>query len=707
VQLASDLSVRGQASYSDPFFTTIVHEFGHALGLQHSMTGGAMSTSVIRSTTKAQPITADDIAGLALLYPTTDFLAQTGSIAGHVTVAGQNGHLVSVVALRSDGMAIGSMTRRDGNYRIDGLPPGDYIVYASPLPPVQPDGVDAAALVLPTDLENAPFLPSSGFHTRFAKDGAGTKNWQEATHYVVQAGKLTGATADFTLEPMTGPGVYNMTLWTYFGANAEIPMLAPPLPPGFRNWLIFRAQGAVTAPYKMAPGLQLSAIGSAVALDQTLLQPWLHPDYDNLLLILATTNTVDRATQVAVTATVGDELYVLPRAFSVVPANHPRITSVTQGADSQGQPVAVIAGANLDGNRVLFDGVEALRVIKREDGTLEALPPPGLSEYSAAVELLGPYGQTSWQWQFQQAPFRYAYAPAAPSGYTLVDGGITAGTDQKIEVLGIGTNFVAGRTAVGFGSSDITVRQMWVMAPDRILMNVSANPKAKLGLVPMTISTGLQLISDGSPLQVRARPDKQVSMVAPVVNDATGLAGIPLGGTIAMRGVGLPAFTPGWIANIGGRLRDLTLGADGILRAVVPLDLTPGPVAVEMFLPTGQVAPQILLQVDTPAPVLQSVTKIDAPTSPVVYVLDRLALKVAGLGLGEGIDPASVDVRVAGVLQKVDAIRWDTAAAAYVVEFTLSETVVPGDAVPVTLRTGTRLTAPIVLNVGAVRPIGQ
>lgn len=704
VQLASDLTARNQASYADAFFTTIVHEFGHALGLQHSLTGGAMSTSVIRSTTKAQPITADDIAGLALLYPTTDFQAQTGTIAGHVTVAGQNGNLVSVVALRSDGLTVGSMTQPDGNYRIDGLPPGDYIVYAHPIPPVQTDGVDSAAIVAPMDLERNFFAPSAGFHTRFAKDAAGTTNWQEATHFAVQAGKETPSRADFALQPMTSAPLYNMRMFTYFGANRDIPVLDPSLPPDFRYWLIFQGPGVFAAPLTLTPGLQLSAIGNApIALEQ--LQSW--PDHDGYGLILGTSKPVDRPTPVAMSAVVGDALYVSPRAFTVVPSQYPKITSVTPGADGAGHPVALIAGENLDGTRVLFDGSEALRVIKKEDGTLEALPPPAASEYAAVVQLLGSNGQTSWQVQYQQAPLHYTYPAAGPSGYTLSDGGITAGTDQMVEIRGAGTNFVSGRTAVGFGSSDIAVRQMWVMGPELIWANVSVNPKAKLGNAPITISTGLQVVTEGIALQVRARANNQVSLMAPIVNAATGLEGVPAGGTIAMRGVGLPVINGGVIARIGGLLRDVTRGEDGVLRASVPLDVAPGPVSVEMFLPSGEVSPRVLFQVDAPAPVLQSVVKVVAPESPVVYVLDRLSLKVTGLGSGEGIDPASVEVRVAGVLQKVETIRWDTDAEAYIVEFTLSETVAAGDALPVTLRTGTRLTSALPLNVGAVRPIGQ
>src|SRR5579862_9413676 len=69
LQFRRDLTNPVQSSRDDSFFLTAVHEFGHTLGLQHTMTSSVMSTAITRATTKAAPLTADDVAGIAQLYP--------------------------------------------------------------------------------------------------------------------------------------------------------------------------------------------------------------------------------------------------------------------------------------------------------------------------------------------------------------------------------------------------------------------------------------------------------------------------------------------------------------------------------------------------------------------------------------------------------------------------------------------------------------
>src|SRR5258708_28203599 len=96
--MGQQLTVYGgqAASFSEMFFVTLVHEFGHTLGLQHALTSGVMSTLVTSTATKSQPLGLDDIAGISLLYPTPDYLATVGSIGGRVTLNGNGVTLASV-----------------------------------------------------------------------------------------------------------------------------------------------------------------------------------------------------------------------------------------------------------------------------------------------------------------------------------------------------------------------------------------------------------------------------------------------------------------------------------------------------------------------------------------------------------------------------------------------------------------------------------
>ena len=66
----------------------------------------------------------------------------------------------TVVLVAVGGTTVGGMSLPDGTYRIDAVPPGEYLVYAHPLPPAQTGEADPAGIVPPKDLEREPFLPT-------------------------------------------------------------------------------------------------------------------------------------------------------------------------------------------------------------------------------------------------------------------------------------------------------------------------------------------------------------------------------------------------------------------------------------------------------------------------------------------------------------------------------------------------------------------
>jgi uncharacterized protein (TIGR03437 family) len=669
VQLHNDLTLTQppQASSSDAFYLTIVHEFGHALGLQHTLTSGVMSTQTTRATSKSAPLAADDIAGISLLYPTGSFAANTGSIAGTVTLGGARVNMASVVALSpTTGVAVSALTNPDGSYVISGIPAGanagSYYVYVHPLPPAATGLGEAYPdnIVPPQDPNGGQFPANTGFGTQFY--GGGT-DWTQTPQISVTAGQ-TSLGINFNVSARSGPAISGIVTYGYLGPNQEYTVATPPLQSGSHTNLVFAGNG-VTVPSKntstIAPGLSVSVIGGTAQVRSgsvKFLYVYQGYAYDYLVI---DAGAVSAYTPVALAMTLNGDLYVLPSAFSVVPSATPTITSVSGSTDSNGNATVTVAGANLStSTKILFDGALGSVLQQNGDGSIDVTAPPASNGYRATVEALGPDSQTSAQLLGTSAPPAFVYGgPSAP--YISVNPPtVTAGTDSMVEITGYNTNFVDG-TVVGFGSSDITVKHVWVVNPGFLRMNVSV--KASAAAVPTTISvaSGLQLTTLNTSFQITPSSG-QITLLTPIMNQATGLAGVPAGGTAVISTSGLPftatnASLSGWTLTIAGQPVPFSLGDHGQIVAQIPVSLLSGPTVVQLNPASGAYVPPVLMQVDPPPPQISSISSMTpsagsaaSTATGVVHAGDTLTITVTGLADANGNFPnaSAIDIGIGG-----------------------------------------------------------
>lgn len=150
----------GLFSSSPKFASTVVHEFGHLIGLDHTQANRDLAVNGSAADNPLVPLMypfaldaatehplRDDAAWLAWLAPQEGFAGATGSIRGRIfrrggaPLPGANVVAVQVDAsLRESAVEVvscvsGFLLNGQGEYEIPGLAPGNYVVFIEPLDP--------------------------------------------------------------------------------------------------------------------------------------------------------------------------------------------------------------------------------------------------------------------------------------------------------------------------------------------------------------------------------------------------------------------------------------------------------------------------------------------------------------------------------------------------------------------------------------------
>lgn len=112
------------------------HEVGHLLGMDHSgLASAIMFAYGDTGGVAVRTLSVDDAIGMGALYPSSNYAALTGTLAGQVTLSSAGifaAHVVVIDAATGNAITDG-LTDTSGNYQITGVPSGSYNVLALPL----------------------------------------------------------------------------------------------------------------------------------------------------------------------------------------------------------------------------------------------------------------------------------------------------------------------------------------------------------------------------------------------------------------------------------------------------------------------------------------------------------------------------------------------------------------------------------------------
>jgi hypothetical protein len=643
VILNADL--RERPSYGEAFFLTLMHELGHAVGLQHTFTSSVMSTGVTRSTTKADPLAVDDFAGVAVLYPDKYFAQDTGVIRGRITLQGEPLHFAAVTALLLSGQAVSTLTFPDGSYEIRGLPAGRYYLYAQAVPPSSQDGLGPGQIVLPRDEQGRSLLPGPTFATRFFP---GVEDWRQAFQVEVQPGlAVNGIDLDV---PARGASAFRgVTTYSFpngFAVNPAVVQASDP-----ERFLVAFASG-LTDGERMMEGLTVEAIGARVPTGGSFPYPWA-PAFLQVNIAVSPFTVSGPKTLVWKR---GDDVYVQPAAFLLVGNQAPSVrevhTELLADPQSAGEsPVSDsldamrLRGDELGGvHSYLLDGLEATAIAgdgaaaKRQESLLRT--PHTTDARLVPLVALSRDGQSSLF--VSEKPALAPSRLAATGAVRVQPENLPAGAEVLVKVEATEALFAGVHVHASFGKPGVLVRKIWRVNASTLWMNVATDERETPGPVRLTLWNDLARNPEAATLHVVA----------------AGGAALPNGWRFLNRDTGGPMLYPGAPGSVflpasavsGGVPQGLALWLDETMIPLrcaetpdcqfeIPNDIAPGVKAMTLradgyaTLPIGLELPQ------RPARILEAaVFRRELPQGLLDGIVGRFELVAALPGAGQAKD---------------------------------------------------------------------
>jgi uncharacterized protein (TIGR03437 family) len=207
----------------------------------------------------------------------------------------------------------------------------------------------------------------------------------------------------------------------------------------------------------------------------------------------------------------------------------------------------------------------------------------------------------------QQSPHTYAYGVQDPGVVSVSPAALPAGQTSMVDVNWPNARFLDNPVTLGFGSSDVYVRRVWVVSQTRLLANVTVAPGAVPGASLLNVTSGFQTYSVSFGFQTQFANPRLPSII-PAIATVTGGNLYP-GAVGVINGTNLALSPTGTVVTVNDMSAAVLSASPGQVTFMVPLGLTTGWAILRLNNGVDPAFP-LVVPIDSPPPVVVGVTSI-------------------------------------------------------------------------------------------------
>ncbi|HKD91218.1 MAG TPA: IPT/TIG domain-containing protein, partial [Terriglobales bacterium] len=176
---------------------------------------------------------------------------------------------------------------------------------------------------------------------------------------------------------------------------------------------------------------------------------------------------------------------------------------------------------------------------------------------------------------------------------------LPANVSSVVNVSAVNMQFVDGQVTLGFGTSDISVRRVWVQSPTHLIANVVVAPGAAINPSEISVISGFQAVWQANSFYPQPANPSIPSIGLPLANADPTQSTLYSGAVVSMYGSNLGPSSAAIQLTLNDQPVQILFASTAQINFVIPSNFPTG-VAILKLNNGSAAAPPIAVEIDNP-----------------------------------------------------------------------------------------------------------